>query len=259
VTGQAGNTTSFPLSSIASDGSTVDAIGVVLDSGSVFTYLPTAAVQGIYSLLGAVTSAASEYYIFVDCGLLSSEKDLTINFQFANSSGRIITVGINELIFPLSDYSPIAGHISALGTLPFQNTCLLGLLGAETNGGATILGDTFMRSAYVVYDLENNLIAIAQTNFNSTKSNVVEIAAGASGLPAVSGVSSSATTSGTTASTGKAGRTGTPSGTGSGPATSSTSKAAAMASSPPPFNTNGLFVLSIASFFSLVGALRFFA
>ncbi|KAH8774237.1 hypothetical protein BGZ57DRAFT_725560, partial [Hyaloscypha finlandica] len=58
-----------------------------------------------------------------------------------------------------------------------------------------ILGDMFLRSAYVVYGLESNSIGSAQTVFNSTTSNVVEFSAAESGFPVVSGVSSSATSS----------------------------------------------------------------
>jgi hypothetical protein len=45
------------------------------------------------------------------------------------------------------------------------------------------MGDTFLRSAYLVYDLENNEISIAQTNFNSTSNNVVEIGTGTESVP----------------------------------------------------------------------------
>jgi hypothetical protein len=38
-----------------------------------------------------------------------------------------------------------------------------------------LLGDTFLRSAYVVYDLDNNEIAMAQANLNSTDTNVQEL------------------------------------------------------------------------------------
>jgi hypothetical protein len=55
-----------------------------------------------------------------------------------------------------------------------------------------VLGDTFLRSAYVVYDLQNNQISLAQTDFNSTTTNVVEITA--SGVPGASPVSSPVTT-----------------------------------------------------------------
>ena len=51
-----------------------------------------------------------------------------------------------------------------------------------------MLGDTFLRSAYVVYDLSNNQISLAQTDFNATKSNVMEIQSGTSGVPDATGV-----------------------------------------------------------------------
>jgi hypothetical protein len=57
------------------------------------------------------------------------------------------------------------------------------------SSGSIILGDSFLRSAYVVYDLENNEIAIGQTVFNATSSNIKVIPPG-TGLP---GVSSAAT------------------------------------------------------------------
>jgi hypothetical protein len=40
----------------------------------------------------------------------------------------------------------------------------------------------------VVYDLQNNLIGMAQTNFNSSKTNLVEFSANATSIPDVPGV-----------------------------------------------------------------------
>lgn len=45
-----------------------------------------------------------------------------------------------------------------------------------------ILGDTFLRSAYVVYDYSKNEISIAQTEFNSTKDHIVELTGNSSML-----------------------------------------------------------------------------
>jgi len=65
-----------------------------------------------------------------------------------------------------------------------QSVCQFGI---EPAGNDPILfGDTFLRSAYVVYDLANNQISMAQTNFNATGAgNILEIAAGAKGVPNV--------------------------------------------------------------------------
>ena len=56
--------------------------------------------------------------------------------------------------------------------------------------GGSILGDFFLRSAYVVYDLENNLVGIAQTNMNSSSSNVLEVPEGVTTIPQLAAGSS---------------------------------------------------------------------
>ena len=61
---------------------------------------------------------------------------------------------------------------------------------APSQGTTSVLGDTFLRSAYVVYDLANNEISLAQTNFNSTSSHVVEIGSGAGSVPDATSVTS---------------------------------------------------------------------
>lgn len=53
----------------------------------------------------------------------------------------------------------------------------------EPNFSDVILGDTFLRSAYVVYDLVNLKAAIAQTVFNATDSNVVTFASSGAAVP----------------------------------------------------------------------------
>lgn len=53
-----------------------------------------------------------------------------------------------------------------LGFSPyFKNTCLLAIYPSSVVGGYTILGDTFLRSAYVIYDLDNGQVAVTQANF----------------------------------------------------------------------------------------------
>ncbi|KFY41714.1 hypothetical protein V494_02820, partial [Pseudogymnoascus sp. VKM F-4513 (FW-928)] len=46
-----------------------------------------------------------------------------------------------------------------------------------------LFGDTFLRSAYVVYDLANNEIGLAQTDFNAKGSNIVEFASMGAAIP----------------------------------------------------------------------------
>lgn len=65
---------------------------------------------------------------------------------------------------------------------------------SDSQGSTSVLGDTFLRSSYVVYDLANNQISLANTNFNATKSNIMEIASGAGGVPSATGVSGAIST-----------------------------------------------------------------
>lgn len=74
-----------------------------------------------------------------------------------------------------------------------QVACELGFEAAQ--GRPILLGDTFLRSAYVVYDLDNNEVSIAQTNFNSGQQNVLEIQAGPRGVPSVASTASMASIS----------------------------------------------------------------
>jgi hypothetical protein len=73
-----------------------------------------------------------------------------------------IQVPISELLTPLSDFSWVKHENGerVLGIWPTDD---------PTN---IILGDIFLRSAYVVYDLASYEIAFAQTNFNSSSSSL---------------------------------------------------------------------------------------
>ncbi len=170
---------------------------VLLDSGSSLVYLPNDLTTDIYNTVTAVydSNAGAAY---VDCSLANN--DSSIQFTF---SGATISVPYNELVLD-------AGTNSAGQPLTFSDgtpACIFGIAPAGTS--TPVLGDTFLRSAYVVYDLANNEISLAQTNFNSTSDNIQEI--GSSGtVPDATAVASPVTT--VVAGTGGA-RIGGPSGT----------------------------------------------
>jgi hypothetical protein len=65
---------------------------------------------------------------------------------------------MNELVIPYAD-----------------GLCILGVLAMDAARGDYVLGDTVLRSAYVVYDLAKHEISIAQKVFNSTEDRVVEL------------------------------------------------------------------------------------
>jgi len=139
------------------------ALAVLLDSGSSLTYLPNNLVTEIYDRVGA-SFQPEEEIAFVDCAL---RNDAT-TMRFAFSEPAAVEVPLDELVI---DLVGITGRpMSFSDGTP---ACLFGI--APAGDGTNVLGDTFLRSAYVVYDLQKNEISVAQTSFNATGSNVLEI------------------------------------------------------------------------------------
>ncbi|KAI1417640.1 acid protease [Hypoxylon sp. FL1857] len=160
------------------------ALAVLLDSGSSLTYLPNDMVESIYEAVDAQYDS-SESAAYVPCSLANQAE--TLDFVF---SGPKISIEMNELVLDL---------VMANGQRPtFSNgvtACLFGI--SPAGSGTNVLGDTFLRSAYVVYDIDNNEISIAQTNFNTTESNIQEIPSGTGGIPGATAVTNAvAATSG---------------------------------------------------------------
>ncbi|CAO2648271.1 Nn.00g075380.m01.CDS01 [Neocucurbitaria sp. VM-36] len=148
-------------------------VAVLLDSGTSFMYLPNNVVRSLYHTFDAQYDA-SQGAAFVDCSLGDQEGSLDFNF-----SGVTISVPINELVV-VTDVSK------------GQAVCALGI--GPAGSSISILGDTFLRSAYVVYDLANNEISLAQTNFNATTENIQEIQNGTAGVPNATGVANAIST-----------------------------------------------------------------
>lgn len=149
-------------------------VAVLLDSGSSLTYLPDNLASALYQQVGAEYDNERQT-AFVPCSL--ADNTSTIDFQF---SSPVISVPMSEMVI-----NPGTGS----GTRFNDGTaaCIFGVA-PSGQGGISVLGDTWIRSAYVVYDLANNEISLAQTNFNATKSNILEIGTGANSVPQATGV-----------------------------------------------------------------------
>ncbi|KAF6241546.1 hypothetical protein HO173_000257 [Letharia columbiana] len=146
---------------------------VILDSGSSLTYLPNDLTSAIYTALD-VQYSQQDGAAFVSCDLAS--ENVTLDFTFTAEESR---------------ETPNSGD-NGEGSYGFsgsdENICLFGV--APSQGSTSVLGDTFLRSAYVVYDLANNEISLAQTDFNSTTSHVLEIGTGTASVPDATPVTS---------------------------------------------------------------------
>ena len=77
--------------------------------------------------------------------------NLSVKYQFGSgSNGAMINVNISQLV--LRYLAPLNG----------VDICQFGIYGSD-GSYSTTLGDSFLRSAYVVYDVDNNQIGLAQS------------------------------------------------------------------------------------------------
>ncbi|MCJ1262300.1 hypothetical protein MMC22_002170 [Lobaria immixta] len=146
----------------------------LVDTGSESSYLPPEMVDIILTPLGAVYTA--EGYGFVECGLATSTE--TIDFELG-TDGNVVTIRVplSSLIYP----SP---NIQAPKNAQGVDLCAIGIDKLSNSADEGALGDTFLRSAYVVMDLSHSEMSMAQA-VHTTDSNIVEIpAAGVKALNA---------------------------------------------------------------------------
>jgi len=191
----------------------------LLDSGSSLMYLPNDVTASIYRMTGAKYN--QDYgAAFIDCNMRYN--DTTIDFTFSSPT---IRVSMSELVL-------------VMGYQGRNPICILGI--APADGTTPVLGDTFLRSAYVVYDITNNEISLAQTNFNSTGSNILEITN--SSIPDATGVASAVTS--VSQQTGGARLGGVPSG-------SVTSSGIGAVITPGPVGLGAIAAVGAAALFAL--------
>lgn len=143
----------------------------ILDSGTTVTMLPPDIVQDIWNTAGVVTDPAIQSPL-IACNL--GKASASYIFAFGGDSGPKINVSLSQLV------APFPGLTFKDGT----PACRFGIM--KSPNGHIVLGDSFLRSAYIVYDLDNKVIAMAQTNLNGGAANIQEISG--STLPGVSTV-----------------------------------------------------------------------
>ncbi|KAL8787873.1 MAG: hypothetical protein Q9195_007566 [Heterodermia aff. obscurata] len=151
---------------------------VLLDSGSSLTYLPNDLTEDIYTALN-VTYEAKGQEALCDCRIANT--DATLDFTFTSP----------KISVPMSELAINPGPNEDGSTATFDDgtpLCIFGISPAD--GTPPVLGDTFIRSAYIVYDMGNNEISIAQTDFNATDSNVIAIGTGTEAVPSATPVAS---------------------------------------------------------------------
>lgn len=111
---------------------------VFLDTGATLTLLPPSVVKAIAADFGSDGQDDAGFY-GVDCDLVN--KAGTVDFAF---DGVTVKVPYKEIIREFGGSNP---------------SCYLGIAPSEDYA---LLGDTFLRSAYAVFDLDNDTVFLAQ-------------------------------------------------------------------------------------------------
>lgn len=176
-----------PLTSVAgysstgSDvfGSTSYPITALLDSGTTLSYLPVDLTNQIWQEVGAAYVGQIGVAV-VPCALANTNS--YFSFGFGGPRGPLINVTMAELVLDTVSNLPFPS-----GKFRGKASCTFGIQAQAPNDDGSapsyLLGDTFLRSAYVVYDLVNNQVALAQTQANATASNVVPFPSNGATVP----------------------------------------------------------------------------
>ena len=146
------------------------ATAALLDSGTTEIVIDSSIFNNVVSGIGAVpVSDQGETVYVASCS--AGNNNAALSFTFGGSNGITINVPISAL---LSDLQTTFGN--------GDEACELLMRPTDASSPSTVLGDSFLRSAYVVYDLDNNQVSLAQANLNSTSESIQVIPSGTAGL-----------------------------------------------------------------------------
>lgn len=138
-----------------------DVIYTVLDSGSTYTYLPDYIITAIYSYLGATSTGAND--VAIPCNRTTAES--VFSFSFGGPRGPKINVPISDFVVPRD---PRFENFTFSDGTP---ACTLSIVPSASY--QAVLGDSLLRSAYVVYDIDSQQIALAQSKLLSTADGTI--------------------------------------------------------------------------------------
>ncbi len=171
--------------------------GAIFDTGSTISLMPESVVKPIWDKF-KIATVLQMPTPFIDCKYAGKKYNkYKFNFQF---DGVNITVPLKALVVDSLDsdvQSELKSNFLTESDFKgFDKICMFGI----GNGGSfvqsdssseapkfALLGDTFLRSAYVVYDLANQQLGLAPAYLNSDDSNVVALKANST-LPVIKGM-----------------------------------------------------------------------
>lgn len=154
------------------------AIPVLMDSGTSFFHIPSQYYEGIVRQFS---------YVDPRHGITScANRDLGDSITLTIGGMQKITVDAREFILPY--YDPVTKK-----PVPWPNsqemTCVFAIISDVAQPpGFWIAGDAVMRSMYIVFDLDNGQMSIAQAKLNATGSGSIKtVAAGPNGVKNAAG------------------------------------------------------------------------
>ncbi|KAJ9633644.1 hypothetical protein H2204_006850 [Knufia peltigerae] len=147
------------------------AVSALIDSGTVSQTLPKSVYNAILAGLGA---SNDPYFGVPAVPCVYGDANIYITYSFGGPGGPSIDVQLSELLGP--------GQPDTTFYEDGTPACPVFIL-EETEELGYILGDSFMRSGYFVYDLENNMMAIAQARLNSTEPEKIVAFSSGTGIP----------------------------------------------------------------------------
>lgn len=154
---------------------------VFLDSGGTLSRLPTSLFESIGAAFPGAEYYSEEGAFVVDCSV--GDEAGSVDFVFGD---KVISVAFKDFIWqPETDED-----ICMLGILPDDGKPLTSLPHFTTKpltnrAEEPVLGDSFLRAAYVVYDQDNRNLHLAQAA--NCGSNLVAISLGEDAVPSVTG------------------------------------------------------------------------
>ncbi|KAK3940419.1 aspartic peptidase domain-containing protein [Diplogelasinospora grovesii] len=134
-------------------------VPVFLDSGGTLSRLPTAIFQAIGGAFPGAQYDPSSGFFVADCSVANETG--SVDFIF---NSKVISVPYGDFIWETS------------------GGCVVGVLPDDTE---PVLGDSFLRAAYVVYDQDNRNLHLAQAANCGT--NLVAIGSGVNAVPSSTG------------------------------------------------------------------------
>ncbi|KAI5968602.1 hypothetical protein CANMA_002347 [Candida margitis] len=140
---------SVPLQSVSYSGKdNKNETEAIIDSGSTFSFLPSGIVGGIADALNGSYSDSLGVYV-VDCKN-RGKKSGYLSFNFENDTS--IMAPLSHFVLRLKQ---IKHHVPDYE----KNHCGLSIFPSDDE---TVLGDNFLRSAYISVDLEDKQVGLAQ-------------------------------------------------------------------------------------------------